>query len=658
MELEDLFRTKRVSDAQVSPDGRWVAYVVTVVDKAENSLNSDVWLVSPDGKGPRQLTSSPKHDRHPRWSPDGKHIVFESNRGGSFQLYTILVDGGEAGQLTFISTEATQPVWSADGKRIAFVSAVFPEFSDKPFSESDALNRKRQEEREKSKVKARVFTQLLYRHWDSWVDGKRQHLFVVPAAGGEPRDMTPGDRDAVPTSSTFSASDDFGFSPDGNELAYTATPLPAREEAWKTDHNIVVVNLTSGDRKEITTANPAADGFPRYSPDGRYIAYRAQQRAGFEADRWQLRLYERATGRTRSLTEQLDSSVESFVWSGDSRTVYLEAEEKGAKPIWSVSVSGGAVKKLVEGAVNGELSVSRDGQVLAFTRQSLSRPNEVYTSDGEGREMRAISRVNDELFAQLDFTKPESVSFTGAQGTPVQMWILKPPGFDPARKYPLVFLVHGGPQGAWMDSWSYRWNPQLWAAQGYVVALPNPRGSTGFGQKFVDEISRDWGGKVFEDLTNGMAYLERQPYVDTNRMAAAGASYGGYMMNWFQGHLDKFRCLVTHCGVYNFWSMYGATEELWFDEWDHGIPWETPDFDKHSPHRFAGNFKTPTLVVHGELDFRVPVNEGMNLFTTLQRKGIPSKFLYFPDEGHWVSKPQNSELWHQTVFTWLAEYLK
>jgi len=658
MELEDLFRTKRVSDAQVSPDGKWVAFVVTVVDKAENLLNSDIWLVSSDGKDSRQLTSSPKHDRHPRWSPDGKRIVFESNRGGSFQLYTIQVDGGEARQLTTLSTEATQPIWSPDGKRIAFVSAVFPEFSDKPFNESDGLNRKRKEEREKSKVKGRVFTQLLYRHWDSWVDGKRQHLFVVPADGGEPRNVTPGDRDAVPTSRTFSAGDDFDFSPDGKELAYTAPPLPAREEAWKTDHNIVVVNLDTGERKEITAGNPAADGFPRYSPDGKYIAYRAQQRAGFEADRWQLMLHERATSRTRSLTEQLDSSVESLAWSSDSRTVYFDAEEKGTVPIWSVSVSGGAPRKVAEGAVNGELSVSRDGKVLAFTRQSLSRPNEVYTSDGEGREVRLITHVNDELFAQLNFTKPGSVSYAGAQGTLVQMWILKPPGFDPARKYPLVFLVHGGPQGAWTDSWSYRWNPQLWAAQGYVVALPNPRGSTGFGQRFVDEITHDWGGKVFADLTNGLAYLEKQSYVDTTRMAAAGASYGGYMMNWFQGHLDKFRCLVTHCGVYNFWNMYGATEEIWFDEWEHGIPWATPDFDKHSPHRFAGNFKTPTLVIHNELDFRVPVNEGMNLFTTLQRKGIPSKFLYFPDEGHWVLKPQNSELWHQTVFAWLAEYLK
>ncbi|MEO8429239.1 MAG: S9 family peptidase, partial [Verrucomicrobiota bacterium] len=259
---------------------------------------------------------------------------------------------------------------------------------------------------------------------------------------------------------------------------------------------------------------------------------------------------------------------------------------------------------------------------------------------------------------RISLTQPESIWFTGAANTQVQMWIVKPPAFDAVKKIPLVFWVHGGPQGAYLNSWSYRWNAQLWAAQGYVIALPNPRGSTGFGQKFTDEISHDWGGKVVEDLMNGLSYLEKQPYIDTDRMAAAGASFGGYMMNWFQGHTDKFKTLVTHCGVYNFHNMYGATEELWFDEWEHAKPWENPDFEKYSPHRFAGNFKTPNLIIHNELDFRVPINEGLNLFTVLQRKGVPSKLLYFPDEGHWVLKPQNSELWHKTVFDWLADYLK
>jgi dipeptidyl aminopeptidase/acylaminoacyl peptidase len=661
LEFDDLLRVQRLGDPQISPDGKTAAYVITKADKAENKTDSDIWTVPVSGGESRQLTASPKHDRHPRWSPDGKWIVFESNRGGASQLYLIASDGGEARPLTTMSTEATQPVWSPDGRHIAFVSAVYPEFSDKPFKQSDELNKKKLDERDKSKVKARIMTRLLYRHWDSWVDDKRQHLFVVPikdgAAAGEPRDLTPGDRDAVPTSSTFSAGDDFDFSPDGKKLAYTATPAPVREESWRTNHDLYEVDIETGEVRQLTT-NPAADAFPRYSPDGKWIAYRAQSRPGFEADRWQLMLYDRANGKTRSLTPDFDSWVEAFIWASDSRTIYFEAEEKAAKPLWSVAIDGKAVRKVVDKAVNGEISLSPDGKTVAFVRQTLSRPAEILRATIGGGEIQPITHANDALFSGISMTEPESVSFPGAGGASIQMWIVKPPQFDPAKKYPLVFWVHGGPQGAFMDAWSYRWNAQLWAAQGYVVALPNPRGSTGFGQKFVDEISRDWGGKVVDDLMAGLSYLEKQRYVDASRIAAAGASYGGYMMNWFQGHTTKFKTLITHCGVFDFRTMYGATDELWFDEWEHGIPWETADFDKFSPDHFAGEFRTPNLIIHNELDFRVPLAQGMSLFTTLQRKGVPSKLLYFPDEGHWVLKPQNSELWHKTIFEWLAEYLR
>lgn len=657
MELEDMFRVRRVSDPQISPDGKWVAFVVAEVDKPNNKTNSDIWLISTAGGEARRLTDSPKHDRHPRWSPDGKRIAFESNRGGSFQIYLLRPDSGQVTQLTTIFTEATQPVWSRDGKKLAFVSAVFPEFSSKPFAESDALNKEKQEMRDQSKVKARVMTQLLYRHWDSWVDDKRQHIFVVPAAGGEPKDATPGDNDAVPTSSTFSEGDDYDFSPDGSELAFTAPPLPLREQAWRTNHDIFTVNLTTGVRKQVTK-NPAADGYPRYSPNGRFIAYRAQSRPDFEADRWQLMLYDRATGTTKSISANFDSDIGAMVWSPDSKTLLFDSQEKGTKPLWSVAIADSSIRKIVNDAVNGDISISANGKTIAFSRQSLSRPQEVYTSTPAVGGITQLSHVNDELFTKLAFTEPEYVWFTGANDAKVQMWIVKPPYFDPALQYPLVFWVHGGPQSAFLNSWSYRWNPQVWAAQGYIVAMPNPRGSTGFGQKFTDEISHDWAGKVFTDLMNGLSYLEQLPYIDTARMASAGASYGGYMMNWFQGHTDKFKTLITHNGVFNFSSMYGTTEEVWFDEWEHGIPWETPEPDKYSPHTYAKNFKTPNLIIHSELDYRVPLSEGQQLFTTLQRKGIPSKWLYFPDEGHWVLKPANSELWHKTIFEWLEEYLK
>jgi dipeptidyl aminopeptidase/acylaminoacyl peptidase len=677
MEIEDLFRFHRVSDPQISPDGSLVAFVVTDPLKAENRTDSDIWLVSTAGGEPRKLTNSPKHDRHPRWSPDGRWLAFESNRGGSFQIWVLPVAGGPAGQggearqLTTLSTEATSPVWSPDGKHLGFVSAVFAGFSTRPFAESDRLNREMLAARESSKVKARLFDQLLFRHWDSWVEGKRQHVFVLPVAvggsggltaggfggltAGEPRDVTPGGNDGVPTSSTFSEGDEFAFSPDGRSLVFTAPPVPLREQAWSTNHDLFSVDLATGEKRQLTV-NPAADGAPRFSPDGKLLAYRAQSRPGSEADRWQLMLLDLATGGRRSLTETLDRSVDGFRWSPDGTKLYFHTADQGGTTLWSVTLKG-ETGRVLTGGTNSEASVSADGAV-AYTHARLNQPPEVMLwRPGQGAP-RALTRLNAARLGEIELPAPESVTVTGQGGTPVQMWILKPPGFDAQKKYPLVFWVHGGPQGAWADGWSTRWNPQVWAAQGYVVSLANPRGSTGFGQKFTDEISRDWGGKVIDDLFACLAFLERQPYIDATRMAAAGASYGGYVMNWFEGHTDKFRCLVNHDGTYNFDSMYGTTEELWFDEWEHGKPWEAADQAKFSPHRYAANFRTPMLVIQGELDFRVPVSEGLQVFTALQRQGVPSKLLLFPDEGHWVLKPQNSELWHQTVFDWLAEYLK
>ncbi len=657
MEVEDLFRIKRVADPQISPDGKWVAYVVTVVDKPNNKSNSDIWLIPSTGGEAKQLTSSPKHDRHPRWSPDGKSIAFESNRSGSNQLYVIGVNGGEARQITNISTEASQAIWSPDGKYLAFVSSVFPEYSMMPFVQSDRENKERQDQLDNGKVQAHFVGRLYYRHWDSWNEYKRNHIFVVPVDGGEPKDVTPGERDAVPSSSTFSAGDDFDWSPDGKEIAYTATPLPVQTESWNTNHDLYTVNVGTREMKQLTT-NPAADGFPRYSADGKYIAYRAQSRPGFEADRWQLMLFDRASGATKSLTESFDAIVESFIWTKDNKTIYFEAEEKANKPIWSVTIAGNDVKKVLDNATNSEIGISDDGKLITFSHQTMSRPNEIYIVKSDGKGYKKLTTVNDKLFSEILFAEPEYVWYKGAGGTDVQMWIVKPPVMKANFRYPMVYWVHGGPQGAFLNSWSFRWCQQLWAAQGYVVALPNPRGSTGFGQKFTDEISRDWGGKVYEDVMNGLAYMEQQPYVNTDKMAAAGASYGGYMMNWLNGHTDKFKTLVSHCGVYNFDNMYGATDEKWFEEWEHGIPWETPDFDKFSPHKYAANFKTPTLVIANELDYRIPVTEGFSMFSALQRKGIRSALLTFPDEGHWVLKPLNSEYWHKTVFAWLAEFLK
>jgi dipeptidyl aminopeptidase/acylaminoacyl peptidase len=658
MELEDMFRAKRVSDPQLSPDGKWIAFVITVVDKANNTTNSDIWLIPSSGGSAKQLTDSAKQNRHPRWSPDGTRIAFESNRNGSYQIYTMASDGSDVKQVTSISTEANQAVWSPTGKILAFVSAVYPAFSDKPYKESDALNKQKLDEKEKSKVKAHIITKLLYRHWDSWVNDLRQHVFVVPSdATADPRDVTPGDRDGQPTSDTFSSGDDFDFSPDGKVLAYTATPIPTHSESWSTNHDIYTVNLETGERLQITS-NPAADITPRFSPDGKYIAYRAQAIPGYESDRWQLMLYDRTSGKIRSLTEKFDSWVGPFTWAHDGNSLYFGAEEKAQGDIWSVSLKGNDVKKVIEGGTNGDIQLSPDGKSIWFTRSLFTRPIEIYSAMTDGSNVKPITTVNDSLFNNISYWAPEQVTFKGAAGANVQMWIIKPPAFDSTKEYPLVYWVHGGPQGAWLNSWTFRWCAELWAAQGYVLALPNPRGSTGFGQKFVREISRDWGGKVYTDVMNGLAYMEKLPYIDTSRMAAAGASYGGYFMDWLEGHTDKFKTIITHDGVYNFTSMYGVTDETWFDEWEHGIPWETKDFDKYSPHKYAKYFKTPMLIIDNEGDYRVPFDQGAQLFTTLQRKGIPSKLLDFPNEGHFVLKPQDSELWHNTIFDWLAQYLK
>lgn len=682
MQVDDLFKFLRVSDAQISPDGFWIAYVVTKVDLDANKSSSNLWLADVAGKNPpKRLTSTDKKDRHPRWSPDGKRILFESSRSGETQLWTIDVRGGEARQITNLATEASGAIWSADGKNIAFVSTIYPEFSKLAFKESDAANKKKMDEIKASPIKAKVFTKLFYRHWDSYVEDKRQHLFVLPydANGAEgflePRDVTPGDRDAFPTSSTFSSGDDFTFSPDGKYLVFSA--VPEKDEAWSTNMDIcrVSINNTSDKWENLTKENLAADSAPMFSPDGNYLAYRAQKRAGFEADKWEIMIVETNKegtfkGKPVSFTGALktDISVNDFTWAGKDKILFT-ADHLGKVALFQIlpleDIKAAALIKNQMSGYNSGISASADGAKIAFLNASMASPPEVFAGNADLRLSKPIniSKVNEALLTELALPKPESVTLPGAGDVPTQMWILKPPGFDPSKKWPVAFLVHGGPQGAWEDGWSYRWNPQAWAARGYVVALPNPRGSTGFGQKYVDEISGDWGGKCYEDLMKAADYVEKLPYVDKDRIGSAGASFGGYMMNWFSVKTGRFKCLINHCGVYNFESMYTTTEEIWFDEWEHsGPPWGKgrESYEKFSPHRFAENlakFKTPMLIIHNDLDFRVPISEGTQIFTALQRQGVPSRFVNFPDEGHWVLKPKNSQYWYKEVFTWLEKYV-
>jgi dipeptidyl aminopeptidase/acylaminoacyl peptidase len=653
--INDLLKARRVGDPQLSPDGKWVAYTIADVDQTANKATTQIYLIPTTDGEPRQLTNNARSSNAPRWSPDGTKLAFVSARDGASQIYTIDIKSNETKKITNLSTGAGDPVWSPNGKWIAFVSDVYPECKD------DACNRQRVQAAEESKVKAIIADRLLYRHWNAFKEGKRTHVLVVNVDTGEARDLTPGDYDAPPFS--LGGPTDYAFSPDSNELAFARNT--DKVEATSTNGDIFVVPVTGGEAVRITGANLANDLSPMYSPDGRYIAYRAQSKPGFESDRWRLMLYDRQTKQSRSLTDSIDNWVESFTFARDGRKIYFVTSESGEQPVYMVNTSGAAKPvKLIADGFNDDVKVSDDGQTIIFSRSSAAQPAEIFRASGDGRSVTQLTHTNDALIAQFKLNPLEEVTWTGAANATVHGYILKPANFNAQTKYPLIVLIHGGPQGAWNDNWGYRWNPQVFASAGYVVFMPNPRGSTGYGQRFVDEISGDWGGKAYTDIMNGVASVITKGYIDPQRIGAAGGSYGGYMVDWILGHNNdprfRFKALVSHAGVYNLTSMAGATEELWFTDWEFkGMPWTNPAmYERWSPHMFVKNFATPTLVIHGELDYRVPVTEGLQLFTALQRQGIESKLLYFPDEGHWVLKPQNSALWYNTVLNWFDAHLK
>lgn len=659
--VEEMLKLERVADPQLSPDGRHVAYVVTDVSLEKNTRVSHVWLVPVAGGDPVSLVRSEKSDSTPRWSPDGKKLAFVSTRDGSSQIWMLDMGpkgaAGEPRKITSLATEASGIAWSPDGKWIAFASDVYPECA------TNGCNEQKLKEFESRKSKGRVFDRLMFRHWVSWKEGRFSHLFLVPSDGSAaPRDVTPGDADVPPFS--LGGPDDYAFSPDSKELAFAKKTDPV--EAISTNSDLFLIDLTdpAAKARKITT-NPAADSGPAYSPDGRFIAYRAQHRPGFEADRWQLMLFDRKAGEHRSTTVGWDRSPDSYAWAPDSKTIYVTAENQGRSDVFRLQLSGGDPLPILNMGTNGELQVSRDGRTLVFSQTSLASPAELFVgtlNGGDGQVLRGVTMLthtNPSLGA-FKLREGENVTFEGADGAKIQAWVVKPANFREGQKYPLLYLVHGGPQSAWHDGWTFRWNAQVFAAAGYVVFMPNPRGSTGFGQQFTDEISGDWAGKVYDDLMKGADFAEALPYVEKGRTGAAGASFGGYMMDWFLGHTTRFRAIVTHAGVYNLTSMYGVTEELWFPEWDlEGMPWTNPElYAKLSPHMYAKNFKTPTLVTHGELDFRVPIGEGLQLFTTLQRLGVPSRMVYLPDEGHWINKPANAALWYNEFIAWMNRWVK
>ncbi len=692
--FEDMMALKRVGEPVPSPDGNWVLFSVVDVDLAANQKTPHIWIVplhanpqvgvphpAPEGRvGSEHILISDQDSDRPRWAPDGKRFAFLSTKEGGSQIWIADFDGA-AGKvtgthkLTSIATEADGEVWSPDGKNILFVSSVYPECDGTPADET-ACNAKKIEEHEKSKVKALVFDRLLYRHWNAYKEGKRSHIFVVPApilpkdgeGWGTPiqaaRDLTPGGYDAPVFS--LGGQDNYAFSPDGQEVCYTSNH--DEMEALSTNNDLWIVPVHGGTSKNITADNPASDSTPLYSPDGKYIAYRAQKRPGYESDQFRLMLYDRKTGEKKNLTEKFDRWVGTFTWLPNSSRIYFNTEAAGRSPVFSLLVkSGENIELPMFLGTADDIVVMPDGNDILFTNNSLESPNDLYTfllcpaGCDPPAPPRQLTDVNDSVLSQVAMSPLESFWFQGALGDKVQGFLVKPPNFDPTKKYPVKFLIHGGPQGAWGDDWSYRWNPELFAANGYVVIMINFHGSTGYGQKFIDAINGDWGGAPFEDLMKGLDYAEKTyPFIDKDRECALGASYGGYMANWILGHTDRFRCIVSHDSMFNAESAWGSTEELWFNEWEFkGTPYDNRAmYQKWSPHQYAKNFKTPTLVVHGQLDYRLDVSEGFQLFTILQRLGVPSKMLYFPDEGHWVLKPQNSQLWYKTVNDWVDQWTK
>ena len=647
--FDDLIGMKRVADAQISPDGSKIAYVVNVVNKEANRGKRSIWLVSTNGGNAQQFITSDKNDDNPRWSPNGSKIAFTSTREGAPQIFVANADGSNARKVSDVPEGVSEFIWSPDGKSFAFTTDVYPECKDlKCVADKSAAA-------ENSKVKAVIADHLLFRHWTEFKRGKRSHLFVMSSEGSEPKDLTPGDFDTPP----FSLGDPtaFAFSPDGKEICFTRNT--DKDEATSTNNDFFLVPVNGGEAKRITEASKGSDTSPRYSPDGKFIAYRSQIRNGYESDRFRLMLYDRKAGTSKEISVGFTNWVEDLAWMPDSKALLINSQDRGREALFIAPINGDKFQRIInEGSSNGA-TISADGKTIAFTRSNAVMPAEVFKANANGSGVMQLTKTNNDLLAQLDLPAAEEFEFVGGLKAKIHGFIVKPPNFDKAKKYPMVLLVHGGPQGAWMDNWGYRWNPQMWAARGYVTVLINPHGSTGYGQAFTEQITGDWGGAVYDDLMKGVDHVIKLGYVDANRIGAAGGSYGGYMVNWMNGHTDRFKAIVSHAGIFNAESMY-ATEELWFQEWEFkGAPWDANStYKKWSPHLFAKNFKTPTLVVHGELDYRVPVGEGLQLFSTLQRRGIPSKLLYFPDEGHWVLKPQNSELWYKTVLDWFDQYLK
>ncbi|TXH06391.1 MAG: S9 family peptidase [Nevskiaceae bacterium] len=656
--VQDLVMMERVSDPRVSPDGTRVAYTLRQTDLPNNKGVTSVWLLALDGKSaPRKLTGGSGNSDNPRWSPDGQSLYFLSTRSGASQVWRLDLGGGEAQQVTQLPLDVGSYALAPDGKRLLLTMEVFTD------CKTLACSKQRLDERAAIKSTGTLYTRLFMRHWDTWSNGTRSQLFIADldengVAASEPLSLSQGLDGDVP-SKPFGDDSEYAISRDGSTVIFTAR-VAGNSEAWSTNLDLWRVPADGSAKPENLTAdNLATDTTPVFTPDGKAVIYKAMKRAGFEADRLALTIKDLATGATRELSPAWDRSVDAFALSADGKTVYFTADDLGQKPLFSMDVATGTVDKLSgKGTVAG-FSLGRNGIVYAM--DSLTSPDQLYSVGLAGGATTQLTHHNAKRLAQLQLGEPEQFHFAGWNNETVYGYVVKPWNYKKGHKYPVAFIIHGGPQGSMSNDWHYRWNPQTYAGQGYAVVFIDFHGSTGYGQAFTDSISGDWGGKPLEDLQKGWkAALEKYDFLDGSKAAALGASYGGYMINWIAGNWqDTFKCLVNHDGVFDNRMMSYSTEELWFDEWENkGIAYEKPEnVEKYNPVNHVADWKTPMLVIHSAMDFRIPLEQGIAAFTALQRRGIPSEFLTFPDENHWVLKPQNSIQWHETVNAWLKRWI-
>jgi dipeptidyl aminopeptidase/acylaminoacyl peptidase len=650
--VRQLVELQRASQPALSPDGRTIVFVLRSTDMDGNKGLTDLWMMNSNGKGLRRLTSHTAGDWAPQWMSD-KTVGFLSTRSGSSQVHAIEIDGGEARQVTDLPVDVDTFRTSPDGTVMVFSARVYPD------CDKIACTVERDKENEKRKTTGKLYDKLFVRHWDTWENGKRNHLFAMRTTGGEPLDLMKG-LDADCPLLPFGGVEDYFVAPNGKTVALSMKKPMGSMEAWSTNEDIWLVPTDgSSPPKNITEANEARDSIPVFSPDGNKLAYLAMKRPGYEADRYRVVVRDVASGEQKVLTEAWDRSPYTLAFGAKGSKLWVTADHLGQHSIFSIDARTGKEKLVVnEGSNRYPMDAERG---LVFLRNELTSPADFYMASKAGGNERRLTELNKDRLKTIGFGEPEQFTFEGAKGDTVYGYVVKPAGFEDGKKYPLAFLVHGGPQGSFGNMFHYRWNPQTYAGAGYASVMIDFHGSTGYGQAFTDAINGDWGGAPYEDLMKGLdAALKKYPWIDGDRACALGASYGGYMINWIAGHTDRFKCLVSHDGNLDERMAYYDTEELWFPEWEHGgTPWDNPDgYNKHNPIEFVKNWKTPMFVIHGALDYRVVDTQGLSVFTALQRKGIPSKLLYYPDENHWVLKPHNSIQWHDEVIGWLDQWLK